>query len=71
MPSIHPAEGVQDWDPNRVSWRSITTGDTDGIIVTLEAQADTLSGGRHATRLYSDQLARPRGQVQADSGRRG
>ena len=37
-----PAEGVQDWDPNRVSWRSITTGDTDGIIVTLEAQADTL-----------------------------
>ena len=37
-----PAEGVQDWDPNRVSWRSITTGDTDGILVTLEAQADTL-----------------------------
>ena len=37
-----PAEGLQDWDPNRVSWRSITTGDTDGILVTLEAKADTL-----------------------------
>ncbi|MCY3781648.1 MAG: DUF3604 domain-containing protein [Chloroflexi bacterium] len=36
-----PAEGVQDWGPNRVSWRSTTTGDTDGILVTLEAQADT------------------------------
>ncbi len=37
-----PAEGVQDWDAKSVSWRSITTGDTDGILVTLEAQADTL-----------------------------
>lgn len=37
-----PAEGVQDWDAKRVSWRSITTGDTDGILVTLEAQADTI-----------------------------
>ncbi len=37
-----PAEGVQDSGPNRVSWRSITTGDTDGILVALEAQADTL-----------------------------
>ena len=37
-----PAEGVQDWGPKRVSWRSITTGDTDGILVTLEAQADTI-----------------------------
>lgn len=37
-----PAEGIQNWDPNRVSWRSITTGDTDGIVVTLEAQANTL-----------------------------
>lgn len=36
-----PAEGVQGWGPNRVSWRSITTGDTDGIHVTLEAQGDT------------------------------
>ena len=25
-----------------MSWRSITTGDTDGILVTLEAQSDTL-----------------------------
>ncbi len=37
-----PAEGVQDWDAKSVSWRSITTGDTDGIVVTLDAQADTL-----------------------------
>lgn len=37
-----PAEGVQEWNPNRVSWRSITTGDTDGIVVTLEAGDDTL-----------------------------
>lgn len=37
-----PAEGVQDWDANGVRWRSITTGDSDGIVVTLEAQADTL-----------------------------
>ena len=37
-----PAEGVQDWDAKGVSWRSITTGDSDGIIVTLEAQAHTL-----------------------------
>ncbi len=37
-----PDEGVQDWDAKSVSWRSITTGDTDGIVVTLEAQADTL-----------------------------
>ncbi len=37
-----PVEGVEDWDAKRVSWRSITTGDTDGIIVTLEAQGDTI-----------------------------
>ena len=37
-----PAEGVEAWDANRVSWRSITTGDSDGILATLEAQADTL-----------------------------
>ncbi len=37
-----PAEGIQDWAPNRVNWRSITTGDADGILVTLEAQADTM-----------------------------
>ncbi|MCY3915391.1 MAG: DUF3604 domain-containing protein [Chloroflexi bacterium] len=36
-----PAEGVQAWTPNSVNWRSITTGDSDGILVTLEAQADT------------------------------
>ena len=36
-----PAEGVQDWDAKSVTWRSITTGDADGILVTLEAQADT------------------------------
>ena len=36
-----PAEGVQAWDANSVCWRSITTGDTDGIHVTLEALADT------------------------------
>ena len=36
-----PAEGIQNWDAKGVSWRSITTGDSDGIVVTLEAQADT------------------------------
>ena len=36
-----PAEGVQEWDARRVSWRSITTGDSDGVLVTLEARADT------------------------------
>jgi len=37
-----PAEGIQDWTPNSVHWRSITTGDTDGILVTLAAEADTI-----------------------------
>ena len=37
-----PAEGVEDWDENRVSWRSITTGDSDGVLVTLEAQSNTV-----------------------------
>ena len=36
-----PAEGVQAWDARRVSWRSITTGDSDGIHVSLEAQDET------------------------------
>ena len=36
-----PAEGIQAWDAKRVSWRSITTGDSDGIHLTLEAGADT------------------------------
>ncbi|MCY3947520.1 MAG: DUF3604 domain-containing protein, partial [Anaerolineaceae bacterium] len=37
-----PAEGVEAWDANHVSWRSITTGDADGVLVTLEAGSDTL-----------------------------
>jgi len=36
-----PAEGIQAWDAKRVTWRSITTGDSDGIHLTLEALPDT------------------------------
>ena len=42
MPSIRQPRAYKHWDPKSVNWRSITTGDTDGIVVTLDAQADTL-----------------------------
>lgn len=31
-----PAEGIQDWDTESVRWKSITTGDEDGLIMTVE-----------------------------------
>ncbi len=34
------AEGITSWDSKRVEWRSITTGDTDGILVQVEAPDD-------------------------------
>jgi hypothetical protein len=34
------AEGITFWDTQRVEWRSITTGDTDGILVQVDAPAD-------------------------------
>jgi len=36
-----PAEGIQSWDVDNVRWSSITTGDEDGLILTL---ADGLKG---------------------------
>jgi len=31
-----PSEGIQDWNGEGVTWKSITTGDEDGLILTLE-----------------------------------
>jgi hypothetical protein len=31
-----PAEGIQSWDSENVQWKSITTGDEDGLLLTLE-----------------------------------
>ena len=42
----NPRDGVIDWDESRVSWRSHTCGDWDGVIVELD--------GDDATRLEFD-----------------
>ncbi len=37
----NPRDGVIDWDAARVSWRSHTCGDWDGVIVELDGDDDT------------------------------
>ncbi len=36
------AEGIRDIDERRVRWESVTTGDEDGVILTLEAPDDSV-----------------------------
>ena len=34
-----PSEGIQNWNGEEVSWKSITTGDEDGLILTLDKES--------------------------------
>ena len=37
-----PAEGIQDSSDQNVTWKSVTTGDADGVILNLDARADAV-----------------------------
>lgn len=36
-----PAEGIQETSERAVSWKSVTTGDADGVVLTLDAPPET------------------------------
>jgi len=59
-----PDEGIREYDEQRIRWRSITAGDWDGMLVTLDdcanAEATFVSGPMTLRTRFSDLDARPR-----------
>jgi hypothetical protein len=69
-----PDEGIREHDAHRVHWRSITAGDWDGVLVTLEdcasAEATFVSGPMTLRTRLSELDARPRTFEAANPARR-